>query len=94
MLIKQRPRHVRKSLLMCDDGIRVRGRGVNRMTKHVAANWLNHTFVPSVIIVKPFHSIASIVASLDCSATGYRLEKLIGRRVENTTHRSWSQQLS
>ena len=31
--------------LMCDDGFRVRGRGVNQMTKHVGANWFHHTIV-------------------------------------------------
>ena len=59
--------------LMCDDGIRVRGRGVNEMTKHVGAIWFHHTFVSSMIIVNPFHEITSIVASLNCSATGYPL---------------------
>ena len=57
--------------LMYGDGIRMRGRGVNQMTKHVGANWFHHTLVSSMLIVNPFHSIASIVASLDCSATGY-----------------------
>ena len=80
--------------LMCDDGIQVRERGVNQMTKHVGANWFHQTLVSSMIIVNPFHSIASIVASLDCSATGYPLGQLIDWLVVHTTHRSWSQQFS
>ena len=74
--------------LMCDDGIRVRGRGINQMAKHVGANWFHQTLVSSMIIVNPFHSIASIVASLDCSVTGYRLGQLIDWLVDHTTHRS------
>ena len=63
--------------LMCNDGIRVRGGGVNQMTKHVSANWFNHTLVSSMIIVNSFHSIASTVASLDCSATGHPIGQLL-----------------
>ena len=63
--------------LMCDDGIRVRGRGVKQMTKHVGANWFIHTLFSSMAIPNPFHSTTSIFASLDCSVTVYPLGQLI-----------------
>ena len=44
---------------MCDDGIRVSGRGVNQINKHVGANWFHHTLASSMIIVNTLHSIAS-----------------------------------
>ena len=45
--------------LMCDDGARVPERGVNQIAKNVGANWFCHTLISSMIIVNPFHTIAS-----------------------------------
>ena len=58
------------------------------MIKHVGANWFHHTLVSSMITVNLLHSIASIVASLDCSATGYPLGQLIDWLVEYTHNSS------